>query len=480
MSSLGATRVPYGASVWGWMSLQITSLWAKGNLPVVVGGTQLYIELLLWESAVDVSHPSQDSVDGAAPAAAQARAATDSVGTAGVADPNTAQPSEAALNKMTDEELMELLQRLDSKRAKQLHPRDRRRVIRSIQVAHQFGVPHSTLMEQHTSGKMRYDACIFWLDLPDRVSHERRLRQRLAQMCQVSIKAGSLDLLLSIVESLLAREYLLALKGARPLQDGLLNEVRWLAKELQLRTWPPDESRGSPEDSSSAASETNDATSGGHRGRSSEGWRRGVLQGIGYKEFFPVILPRRGGELGSGSRGDPSECPTLESCVDLVVLRSLQYARQQRKWIKNKFLIRRRNVPLYYLEATDESLLRAATVASSSFTAVHYYCVLLRPVIVFASAAVASWKESVCGPALRIVEEFLEGRPFAESAELSAAMQMPGGCLASAATVDSTVAWHCSSTTMRQNAAEDAYTLRAVLVTVLRTEKGDGEKRLLD
>ncbi|XP_026193235.1 uncharacterized protein LOC34623616 [Cyclospora cayetanensis] len=260
----------------------ITSLWAKGNLPVVVGGTQLYIELLLWESAVDVSHPSQDS--------------------------------------------------------------------------------RLAALCMSCRGMLRYDACIFWLDLPDRVSHERRLRQRLAQMCQ----------------------------------DGLLNEVRWLAKELQLRTWPPDESRGSPEDSSSAASETNDATSGGHRGRSSEGWRRGVLQGIGYKEFFPVILPRRGGELGSGSRGDPSECPTLESCVDLVVLRSLQYARQQRKWIKNKFLIRRRNVPLYYLEATD---------------------------------AVASWKESVCGPALRIVEEFLEGRPFAESAELSAAMQMPGEVL---------------------------------------------------
>lgn len=34
--------------------LQIDALHSKGILPVVVGGTQLYIQLLLWESAVDL------------------------------------------------------------------------------------------------------------------------------------------------------------------------------------------------------------------------------------------------------------------------------------------------------------------------------------------------------------------------------------------------------------------------------------------
>lgn len=33
--------------------MQIETLTSEGKVPVVVGGTQLYIELLLWESAVD-------------------------------------------------------------------------------------------------------------------------------------------------------------------------------------------------------------------------------------------------------------------------------------------------------------------------------------------------------------------------------------------------------------------------------------------
>lgn len=42
---------------------QIDGLTGNGKLPVVVGGTQLYIELLLWESAVDfyTTHQQQQS-----------------------------------------------------------------------------------------------------------------------------------------------------------------------------------------------------------------------------------------------------------------------------------------------------------------------------------------------------------------------------------------------------------------------------------
>lgn len=37
----------------------------------------------------------------------------------------------------------------------------------------------------------------------------------------------------------------------------------------------------------------------------------------------------------------------------MVVQRSLHYAKEQRKWIKNKFLVRRVGLPLFFLEATD-------------------------------------------------------------------------------------------------------------------------------
>ena len=41
--------------------LQIQTLSDQGKLPVVVGGTQLYIQLLLWKSAVDISVNKQNT-----------------------------------------------------------------------------------------------------------------------------------------------------------------------------------------------------------------------------------------------------------------------------------------------------------------------------------------------------------------------------------------------------------------------------------
>ncbi|KAL8440348.1 hypothetical protein Efla_000236 [Eimeria flavescens] len=312
----------------------IHTLTSEGKLPVVVGGTQLYIELLLWESAVDLDEAEKTA-----------------------RPPNSSAFAPSALNHMTDEDLMGLLRKLDSKRAQQLHPHDRRRIIRSIefllQVSTLYGVPHSELMRRKGGGRLRYDPCILWLDLRDRAALERRLRARLSEMCE----------------------------------NGLLDEVKWLLSLLK-----PNEQEASREGQSSSADSESDAGGGVCLG-AADTPRRGVLQGIGYKEFFPLMLHeafagedcRRSGELG-GPR-------SLNDCVDLVVLRSLQFARQQRKWIKNKFLIRRKNLPLYFIETTDE--------------------------------AVAAWADRVCGPAVQIVEKFLAGYPFSEDDIYAAARCLP-------------------------------------------------------
>lgn len=332
----------------------IDALTRDGKLPVVVGGTQLYIELLLWESAVDFYTMQQQQ-------SAASSLASRTVDLAATRSPEATCSLEAnSLDKLGDKELLELLTKLDSKRAKQLHPKDRRRIIRSIEVALLHGVPHSELMEKHCSSKMRYDACVLWLDLRDRASLERRLRKRLSQMCS----------------------------------DGLMKEVEWLAGELQLRARPA----GGPSVSGAAhqgsASEPDSGGLSNTIKRNFSVSRGGVLQGIGYKEFLPLVLPGcsvEDGKVLSALPGAPA--PTLAACIDLVVLRSMQYARQQRKWIKNKFLVRRRNVPLYYLETTD--------------------------------SAVTAWEEKICGPALRIVEGFLAGRPFSEEHDFAAVKQLP-------------------------------------------------------
>ncbi|CDJ49457.1 tRNA delta(2)-isopentenylpyrophosphate transferase, putative [Eimeria brunetti] len=272
----------------------IQTLSDEGKLPVVVGGTQLYIQLLLWQSAVDLS--------------------------------------------------------VDERSARQANAR-----------------------REACMTKGRYDACIFWLDLRDREALEKRLRQRLGIMCQ----------------------------------DGLLDEVRWVAAQLQLRRWPPPMTRGPTGCPVGAGGRTSLNASEGGEAAGGSSWREsrdcdvtqkseivrgGVLQGIGYKEFFPLVLPEREGS-GASSEGVSYEGfeDCLKNCLELVVLRSLQYARQQRKWIRNKFLIRKKNVPLYFFETTD----------------------------------VAEWKKKICGPAIKIVEGFLAGEKFSEDSEFAAAKQMP-------------------------------------------------------
>ncbi|CDJ61373.1 tRNA delta(2)-isopentenylpyrophosphate transferase, putative [Eimeria maxima] len=357
----------------------IQTLSEEGKLPVVVGGTQLYIQLLLWQSAVDLSLQKQNT------------------------NQTNANKIREALEAKTNEELVEILRQIDIKRAQQLHPHDRRRIIRSIELTQEFGVPHSEVMKGENKDNLRhvfilgiwpqyslfttdimsmqYDACIFWLDLRDREALEKRLRQRLEKMCQ----------------------------------EGLLDEVRWVAEQLQLRSWPPETTGGPRGPIEWPDSPSEGATLGegrhpsptwsdscnpeAHETKKREGLRGGVLQGIGYKEFFPLVLPgaNRGAVSDASPSGHSSELfsESLKACLELVVLRSLQYARQQRKWIRNKFLIRRKNVPLYFFETTD-------------------------------GLRISGLELRACGIGLRALSpDFLAGKSFSEDLEFAAAKQMP-------------------------------------------------------
>ena len=78
----------------------------------------------------------------------------------------------------------------------------------------------------------------------------------------------------------------------------------------------------------------------------------------GYKEFFPVVLPKEEGVVSNGVSSGGLSCKELQEkeikdCLNIALLRSLQYARQQRKWIRNKFLIRQKNLPLYFFETNE-------------------------------------------------------------------------------------------------------------------------------
>ncbi|CBZ55181.1 hypothetical protein NCLIV_056050 [Neospora caninum Liverpool] len=147
----------------------IDALHARGVLPIVVGGTQLYLQHLLWRSLLD-RYPPEDSDS----------EKQDQTGRSG-----------SSLERFSTETLYVELKNLDPERAAQLHPRDRRRIIRSIETTQSTGVPHSELMRREREASiqegLRYPSCILWLDCRDEDIHRRRLDKRVDQMLQAGL-----------------------------------------------------------------------------------------------------------------------------------------------------------------------------------------------------------------------------------------------------------------------------------------------------
>jgi tRNA dimethylallyltransferase len=90
--------------------LQINEIHSKQKLPIVVGGTNYYIESLLWKVLV------QYDCNAAAPAALNSVAADKS--------------ATLELAKLPNDELMRRLEAADPDTALRLHPNDRRKLLR--------------------------------------------------------------------------------------------------------------------------------------------------------------------------------------------------------------------------------------------------------------------------------------------------------------------------------------------------------------
>uniref|UniRef100_A0A3Q2XKR6 tRNA dimethylallyltransferase n=1 Tax=Hippocampus comes TaxID=109280 RepID=A0A3Q2XKR6_HIPCM len=134
----------------------------RNKLPIIVGGTNYYIESLLWRVLLD----------------------------AGV---NTDRKLE--LEKLGGAELHRRLMEVDPEMASMLHPNDKRKIARSLQIHHETGIPHSSWLEEQRGqeggdglgGPLRYqDPCIFWLHA-DMDALDERLDARVDEMLSVGL-----------------------------------------------------------------------------------------------------------------------------------------------------------------------------------------------------------------------------------------------------------------------------------------------------
>ncbi|KXS10385.1 IPPT-domain-containing protein [Gonapodya prolifera JEL478] len=274
----------------------IASMHARSTLPIIVGGTNYYVQSLLWEATLasesllphsgdeDADTPpnnrehTEDSRDPAL--LARVRLALDETD---AEVPGEASPA-LAQAQARSRRLHALLAEVDPKMAATRHPNDERKIRRSLEVWLQTAHTHSSILSQQratheSNSTLRYPTLLLWLHAP--FTH---LTPRLDARCETMVASG------------------------------LVDEVR------AVRAW---ERSAYP-----ASGPAPDRT-------------RGIFQAIGYKEFSAYLDAE---EAGAGKDGEGTRKDTDKAEMDWlwgegvegVKLATRQYARRQIAWIKNK------------------------------------------------------------------------------------------------------------------------------------------------
>jgi len=251
-----------------------------GKMPVICGGTNYYIESLLWDVLVETK------------------------GDTSTMEPITKKIKKDDVNEETEldsKELYEKLKQIDPDRANELHPNERRKIIRSLQVFEQEGKKHSLLLEEQRQsggllgGGLRYpkdQLLIFWVQCEQPIL-EQRCDKRVDQM----------------------------------IAQGLLGEMQLFHEDFNKKRLASDDS-------------------------STPDYTVGIFQSIGFKEFHDYLL------LGVQEQGCPLGQKLFKEGKDQMMLATRQYARRQVKWIRQRFLrngIDRQCPPVYGVNSDQPS-----------------------------------------------------------------------------------------------------------------------------
>jgi tRNA dimethylallyltransferase len=154
-----------GFTVDSWLSqanMKIEEIRSRRKWPIVVGGTNLYVQSLLF----------------------------------GMFDAPSANPQRRAeLESCTNDQLREILQKIDPEATMRIHINDRRRTIRAIEVFEMTGKPISEQQTQWNGQSSREDARIIGLDWQVGLIN-RRINKRVKMM----MDDGLLDEVISLQE----------------------------------------------------------------------------------------------------------------------------------------------------------------------------------------------------------------------------------------------------------------------------------------
>lgn len=172
----------------------IAQIHARGRLPLIVGGTGLYI-----------------------------RALTDGLADVPAADETLRDELRQIEVKEGEGALYRRLQEVDPVRASMIHPNNKVRIIRSLEVYELTGVPMSEIQGQHRFSGSPYRALKLFLSWP-----RQELNARIDSRVDIMIKQGLVD----EVRKLLADGYPAELRSMKAI--GYREAVRYLSGEIGL------------------------------------------------------------------------------------------------------------------------------------------------------------------------------------------------------------------------------------------------------
>lgn len=361
----------------------IHRLFREEKMPIIVGGTNYYIESVLWKVLVKPPLVVRDEGE-SSPKRRRRKAAEDEEHVLSNAEsaqsvpgePQSATVQEREANKLdaffqtvpadlTKDVVLEALQNMrphelkgrdneflhcllshvDPVTAEGLHPNNQRKVRRALEVFMEEGTRMSDVIasqrdeegSSYLGGPLRFPHVIlFWIKSDQDVLNAR-IDKRIDGM----------------------------------VAEGLLHEIR---KFYNMLVSQQQTAATAPSDST-----TLDCT-------------QGMLQAIGFKEFVPYLEKYRNETLDTeitdymragGSSKSPGDKPDgielVEQCLDDLRLRTKRYSKTQIKWVTNRFVSSKgRHVPpVYILDSTN---------------------------------AATNWREDVFLPAEHVVESYLADR----------------------------------------------------------------------
>lgn len=290
--------------------MQIECIRKSGKLPVLVGGTNYYIEAVLWDVLIDSGDKNSDESflferEQLAVAKASNHPDTaDLLNSGNIFD----HPIHAkSFRKIPSNHLHNILDELDHDSAILYHPSDKRKIIRALQVYQQTGLKYSEHLARQKArgnclgGPLRYKNVIcLWTKCNRDILHER-INKRVDTM----------------------------------IQNGLLEELTNFHETYNQQRLL-------------------DTTS-------SDLYTGGIFQSIGFKEFHQYLTCKSRDE-------EKKKHKLLTKSIENLKSATRKYARVQEKWIINRFIhAGDRDVPLIYSIDTSYPEKWSETVSNPVF-----------------------------------------------------------------------------------------------------------------